>query len=471
MAGSYAEPLGSDENPETYGVKIPSLHADHVAADQMRSINYFYACDQLIPAVRVPGFMFHQAERGYSQGGTPCEGGNKDCFSWNTRDFDLLGYKYSVISNVGTAGLNNVLTMIPARDEEEFRLLPKEDLDFIRHWVAWTDDHMDALRHALPITSLPRPGIGAVDGWHAMTKEDAGYVFIYNPNFRRRNVTLTLDESIGLSNASVHDSWIALELYPNERRRARGPWRHGESATIEIGGSDALVLEFQKTSRSHLGLKHPMLGTIGFGVGGEIARVPVSAAETVYAACEGLRHDTSEVDVTFAGPSVYHAMPISSQAVPDPFTGSWFNTSFSIPSAIKEQLHARSVKYPIQWTQHDLSATWLAPHRLLMTIYMEVPRIDQLVRMWINGTEVAVSQASNSRDAPSRTQQHTFLGYYYDASELEADVMHHVAVSFAAYKPGSAKFQGLFWENIETVYTNNISACRAVESSEATVYI
>ena len=40
LAGSYAEPIAGDENPESYGVPIASLHTDHVAADHTRIINH-----------------------------------------------------------------------------------------------------------------------------------------------------------------------------------------------------------------------------------------------------------------------------------------------------------------------------------------------------------------------------------------------------------------------------------------------
>lgn len=40
LAGSYLEPIAGDENPETYGVPIASLHTDHVAADNTRIVNY-----------------------------------------------------------------------------------------------------------------------------------------------------------------------------------------------------------------------------------------------------------------------------------------------------------------------------------------------------------------------------------------------------------------------------------------------
>ena len=75
LAGSYAEPLAGDENPETYGVPIANLHADHVAADNLRRVNYAYAAAQLLPPSRVPGFIFHQAERTDDNGTAACFGG------------------------------------------------------------------------------------------------------------------------------------------------------------------------------------------------------------------------------------------------------------------------------------------------------------------------------------------------------------------------------------------------------------
>ena len=39
---------------------IASLHADHVAADKTRLVNYAYSSGQLMPPSRVPGFIFHQ---------------------------------------------------------------------------------------------------------------------------------------------------------------------------------------------------------------------------------------------------------------------------------------------------------------------------------------------------------------------------------------------------------------------------
>jgi len=45
LAGSYDEPIAGDENPESYGVPIASLHTDHVAGDHTRIINHQYRCE------------------------------------------------------------------------------------------------------------------------------------------------------------------------------------------------------------------------------------------------------------------------------------------------------------------------------------------------------------------------------------------------------------------------------------------
>ena len=117
LAGSYAEPIAGDENPETYGVPIASLHSDHVAADDMLRVNYVYSVQQLLPPARMPGFVFHQTERTSDIGIEVCFGNVAQCWNTNLRDFDLLGYQYSLLSSIATAGLNNVFANIPARDE------------------------------------------------------------------------------------------------------------------------------------------------------------------------------------------------------------------------------------------------------------------------------------------------------------------------------------------------------------------
>ena len=65
-----------------------------------------YAHEQLLPAARVPGFAFHQTERNAPNGTLVMS-------PYRRRDFDLLGYRYSLLSTIGTAGLNNARARAP----------------------------------------------------------------------------------------------------------------------------------------------------------------------------------------------------------------------------------------------------------------------------------------------------------------------------------------------------------------------
>ena len=59
--------------------------------------------------------------------------------AWDTprfaRDFDFFGYQYALLSSVGSAGLNNVINMLPARDADEYESFPQEDVLFIKRCV------------------------------------------------------------------------------------------------------------------------------------------------------------------------------------------------------------------------------------------------------------------------------------------------------------------------------------------------
>jgi hypothetical protein len=54
-----------------------------------------------------------------------------------------------------------------------------------------------------------------------------------------------------------------------------------------------------------------------------------------------------------------------------------------------------------------------------------------------------------------------FLGYYFDATNITADVPHTMALSLP--DPNSANhFQGVYWNNVETITTSGVSKCRVL---------
>eukprot|EP00948_MAST-09A_sp_MAST-9A-sp1_P003307 g3307.t1 len=416
LAGSYSEPIAGDENPETYGVPIASLHADHVAADNMRIVNRKYATEQLLPPSRIPGFIFHQTERSSDNGTGACFGNVKECWDMNTRDFDLLGYKYSLLSTIGTAGLNNVVTMIPARDEEEFTLFPDNDINFIRSWLAWTDENIDALQNTMPIASLPPPSIGNVDGTAAWTDtNDKGFLFLFNPNPLAMSVSLQMNEDIGVNNASIGASWIVDQLYP-WAQAPQWTWAHDEANELKVGGSDVLVLRMIK------------------------------------AALNETRDKPSAVTRSNA-PLVTRSAPIGA-IPPHNNTGGSYKTSFIVSEAMKKQITSREVDYPIQWNfPTDYNASWLVPIRLLAYVFIAKPHSSMNVSLVVDGNSLPIVKAYNSRGRTPPSEG-CFLGFYADFTKFLKDppgTSHVLHVSVPSGLPQGA-FQGVFYENLETQY-------------------
>lgn len=173
LAGNYPHPTGNDEQPESFK-PFPDLHFDRVSADRMRFVNYWYRNYQFAPEEIIPGYATHQTERSRNLPGTVVHGGPDGngqgvemmYTRYRPRDWDYLGYRYSFISSIATAGWNNVVNMIPARDLEEDKHFSAEDKAWIRSWLDWTAKNKEFLRHTRTI--LGQPAVGHVDGTAAI---------------------------------------------------------------------------------------------------------------------------------------------------------------------------------------------------------------------------------------------------------------------------------------------------------------
>ena len=78
------------------------------------------------------------------------------------------------------------------------------------------------------------------------------------------------------------------------------------------------------------------------------------------------------------------------------------------------------------------------------------------VSLRINGLPVEVLKAYNSvyPHSPGRT----FIGHYADLSRLRPDAPCDIEVMLPTLEPG--RFEGVFFENVETEYTRRILAPR-----------
>src|SRR5512139_710429 len=244
LAGSYPHPTFNDEQPESF-VPFPDLHFDRVSANRERFTAYRYRNYEFAPSEIVPGFITHQTSRADDTGDMPRVKTDRDVMltRFRVRDWDYLGWRYSLLSSIAIAGWNNVLNMIPARDIEEYHAFSDADRRWFRKWIDWTNTNKEYLRQTRTI--LGQPAIGKVDGTSALLG-DRGYVFLFNPNGRRLTAEFALDATIGLK---VPGRFVLKELHPLENRligkRGAGVWRSGDRVSVDMDGGSALVLELQ----------------------------------------------------------------------------------------------------------------------------------------------------------------------------------------------------------------------------------
>ncbi len=466
LAGSYPHPTFNDEQPESF-TPYPDLHFDRVSADRERYTAYRYRNYEFTPSELVPGFITHQTSRSDDRDDMPFQKTTDRgtvLTSYRARDWDYLGWRYSVLSSIAVAGWNNVLNMLPARDSAENANFSPKDRDWLRGWLEWTATNKELLRNTRTI--LGQPALGKVDGTSAILR-DHGFVFLFNPDAQRLTARLTLDGSIGLI---AGDRYDLHEVHPLEGRRlgkaGQGYFRRGDTLTVTIDGGSALVVE---VAPARVGETRPVIfgapgtadvsnGVLSIrdvrGEAGTMARVVIalpSPAAVTRVTVNGTtvpiasrNGNVVDVDVRFSGVPFRQLQPIVTWD--SAFTGGRVTGTFSIPSRVFAQLRARREAWPIPWTSEDYRTTWLAPERLLLYAPLSEPDDSWEARLTIDDRPVEFRKAYTA----VRTVRSTFVGFYADVSLLEPDRLYRITLDLPKLKPG--QFRGLYFENVETEY-------------------
>jgi hypothetical protein len=480
LAGSYPHPTANDEQPESF-VPFPDLHFDRVSANRQRFTAYRYRNYDFAPTEIVPGFITHQTPRSDDTARMPerrTEDRGAVLLPLRARDWDYLGWRYSLLSSIATAGWNNVINMIPARDLEEHRHFSDADRQWFRGWIDWTAKNKEYLRHTRTI--LGQPALGKIDGTSAIVG-DRGFLFLFNPNGARRNAEFVLDSTIGLA---ASGSFVLKELYPLSGRLVgkpgAGAWATGDRVTIMVDGGSAMVLEVQPASGAGA---PPLLfnapGTAALNgdslqlsdVRGEVGTTqdlvvllpqrtaPRTASVNGQAVEVTSRNDrTVSIRVSFEGTAFGRYQPVVS-AEPS-FQGGHLTGSFTIPGRIVDQLAARRKAWPIPWTPEDFRTPWLVPERLLLFVQIAEPDARWDARLTIDGRTIELKKAYSAiRSAPR-----TFVGFYADVSMLDADREYRFDLELPPLEPG--RLQGVFFENVETEYTDRVKDADGAKGAE-----
>ena len=463
LAGSYPHPSLTDEQPESF-TAFPDLSTDRISANRQRFAAWTYRVERFCPPETMPGFITHQSERSDEK-----DVMRRDRF--RPRDWDVLGWKYSLLSSIATAPFNHVVNYIPARDPDEFRLFSEEDKAFFRRWLDWTDSFAEYLRHVRPI--LGPPMVGRIDGTAAI-RGDGGFVFLFNPNQGRLEARITLDETIGLVKG---DRFMVRELFPEEGKLlsdGREPyWGYGREVVVPMGGCEARVLEVSPPPvnlqqpllfnaagvaelRSGRLLLHELSGEVGTERELLILLPKAQPVRSLTANNVNLPfvHDENLVSARVRFPGKPFGRSERVGTYEPGFIFGTFAASFSVPARVFKQLADRKIKWPVPYADDDLRAPWLGPHRLLLYVQVAEPSDAMNVTAKLDAKPLPLRKAYNSvyGHAPERT----FLGWYADISDLKPDVTHQFEVSLPQLAAG--QFQGVFLANVEPEYTRQVSA-------------
>lgn len=374
-------------------------------------------------------------------------------FQESARDFDFLGYRYSLMSSIGTGGLNNVINMLPARDKQEFNLLPLDDIQFVRNWLAWTDKNVGLLQRTRVIPQLNQPSAGLIDGV-IMLIENRGIMFVYNPSAKEHDISLPIDNSLGFSSDAnfplvVTQSGSSIRGSMSIRK---GIFSYGESFNFSIPATTALAFEFEllanfpkdvplifgiEINNSFINATSNTLNILrAQGESGTSANVLVILPKTGINKVEKITIN-DQVEIENFEKSFLHGLPIlkfmgrwsdprnrfsKSQEIGNSsgFTGGLWRSSFKVPDAVIAQLEARNKSYPVIWDldpngNNDANVPWLAPGRLLIFAKYKPLLNDSFNATGsIDGEPLIIRKAYNTV-VPSSAR---FIGYWADVTDF-----------------------------------------------------
>jgi len=338
------------------------------------------------------------------------------------------------------------MNMLPARDPQEFHLLPEEDVAFIARWLQWADDNVPLLQRTRVVPQLEAPSAGRLDGVVMLDTTNRGALFLFNPTSAAIPASLPLDSTLGF-NCVAHPGPVVIKVLGSSDR---GAAPHN-LAVVECGAP--LNLTVPPTTALALGFDQwgcvsgePLV----IGLQLDCASIDSSSATlmlsgvlgeagTAATALVALPPGTPTIErVTVNGRSVsafrqrtFHTVPTIS------FDGGWagphfeteigsvagviggpWEANFTVPTAVLKQLSARNASYPVQWDtdpdgNNDPNVPWLAPGRLLIFVKYR-PLLNDSVNVTgsIDGEPLLMRKAYNTIvRSPGR-----FIGYWADAT-------------------------------------------------------
>lgn len=401
---TYPHPFICDEQPN-HMTAWPDLSLDRVFANFQRRVAYWGRNRFFLPNYKIPGFMTHQQIR---------------MFRWK-HSWDRVGWKYNVLSSIAVSGINNVINYLPVRELDEYESFTPEDREWLRDWLRWAESNIDLLLQTRNISGEPRPE--QIDGSTACI-EGRGVVFLINPNYRAKELDLTIGEQIGLTGS---ECWLMTELNPNPASTL-GMVMHNETITIIAPPHQVLVIEFTPGDGACY-RERPQdwedaeVGPWTLEDGIDVAFPYVFEQEP------GWQVDTVDVET-----KPTHWVKFACDWIPDP--------------SIKT--HLDSLRTPINLEDHERIQPYLNPGRLLVSFMFRFPENIVQASLKVNGERVPIETCylgSSWRVVEQEYRERNICGLYADLDgRVEFGRPNRLEVEFAHYGP--CEWIGAFVENL-----------------------
>ena len=327
--------------------------------------------------------------------------------------------------------------MLPARDMQEYKLFPQEDLSFVHDWLKWTDDNVDLLKLTRPVPSLSTPGAGQADGTIMLRgDEHAGYsgaMFLFNPTSREINVSLPLsgDGSAALGFSCIDSTPPVVVRQAASSERTSAPFILGivdcaGVLNLTLPATSARVLGFDRWngtatplllgaaySKAEVDSTGTLTVTAAHGESGTPAQLtivlPKGTPKITTAVINGEKTPKFHTATTYGLPAValegaWTGVRFSraQEIAPSSSSDTSWTGHFSVPQGVIDQLRARNASYPIVYNtdpqdSDDANVPWLAPGRLLIFIKYDSPIDDTLnITGAIDGHPLLVRKAYNT---------------------------------------------------------------------------
>lgn len=401
---TYPHPFICDEQPN-HMTAWPDLSLDRVFANFQRRVAYWGRNRFFLPNYKIPGFMTHQQIR---------------MFRWK-HSWDRVGWKYNVLSSIAVSGINNVVNYLPIREEDEYESFTPEDRTWLKHWLNWAENNADMLLNTRNILGEPRPE--QLDG-SAACADGKGILFLINPNYRPKDVELTIGERIGLTGSNI---WEITELNPNPDS-SLGFVEQDETISITVPPHQVLIL--QLTPGDGAPYRYRPQDWLDAEIGPWALDDGSSVAfPYVFKQAPGWQVDTVDVET-----KPTHWVRFTCDWIPEPTI----------------QVRLDSQRTPLNLEDHERIQPYLDAGRLLMSFMFRFPENVVQASMKVNGERVPVETCylgSSWRLVEQEYRERNICGLYADLDgRIDFGKTNKLEVEFAHYGP--CEWMGAFIENL-----------------------